>query len=619
MKLNKLKRALSAVLSMSLCLGMLSTAAFASPGWPPQGGGNPQQGGNPAPSSTPDAQDYVYVYINVMPDKVTENEADDSDMPTFNADGTDAALKDADAAASQAVEDFDAQASAPVFDEAGKLTTDVKNAEDNVKKELDELKETENPEYSTTPAEAETPSGSEGDATEAQAENPDAANTEAPNADFANGVNGDVEKLNQAVSSAEGTASAAKTEADSKFSDLQTKKAELDNGHEALGALPDQYIAFQCAGWFCGEDGAVCQLILEEPGYGRRELAAVDGDTARALVLDGAEYLAGLVGEDGAISAASGEVLDAPGHAEVLSALIQGYGLKPDEALGGSIDRAASRLLAGIAYTDGGPAYVPDGGEITLESCALSLIALADCMEASGNTAYLPACEALGAGILSLLDTETGAFFQVLDAADLGRKEAFRSAAWDGMGITALCRLYGLTENSLWLWAARLALDRMSAEDYAQHADPWTSYAVRELTAHEQSQADYYVFALTNAQRNLTAIYSSQTASPAGLELLMASYEAYRQMTAAGYSAGGFELELMLQVICARAARQIDGYMFPEYAMYMDKPQEVLGAFMTREEGLSISPREVCRNIRGYGMYAENYDALVSDGMPVTG
>lgn len=391
------------------------------------------------------------------------------------------------------------------------------------------------------------------------------------------------------------------------------------NGREALGALPDQYIAFQCAGWFCGEDGNVCQLILDEPGYGRRELAAVGGDTARALVLDGAEYLAGLVGEDGAVSTAGGEPLDAAGHAEVLSALIQGYELKPDEALGGSIDRAASRLLAGIAYTDGGPAYVPDGGEITLESCALSLIALADCMEASGNTAYLPACEALGAGILSLLDTETGSFFQVLDAASLGRKEAFRSAAWDGMGVTALCRLYGLTENSLWLWAARLALDRMAAEDYAQYADPWTSYAVRALTKHEQSQADYYVFALTNAQRNLTAIYGSQTASPAGLELLMASYEAYRQMTAAGYSAGGFELELMLQVICARAVQQIDGYLFPEYAMYMDRPREVLGAFMTREEGLRISPREICRNIRGYWMYAENYDALVSDGMPVTG
>lgn len=402
--------------------------------------------------------------------------------------------------------------------------------------------------------------------------------------------------------------------------DLERLNSYLtETGREALESLPEQYIAFQCAGWFCGEDGAVCQLILEEPGYGRRELSAVDGDTALALVLDGAEYLSGLVGEDGVVSTVGGEPLDAAGHAEVLSALVRGYELNPGEALGGSIDRTAGRLLAGIVYTDGGPAYVPDGGEITLESCALSLIALADCMEASGSTAYLPACEALGAGILSLLDTDTGAFFQVLDAAGLGRKEAFRSAAWDGMGVTALCRLYGLTEDSLWLWAARQALDRMTAEDYAQYADAWTSYAVRELTKYEQSQADYYVFALTNAQRNLTAIYGAQTTFPAGLELLMASYETYRQMTGAGYSAGGFELKLALQVIHARALRQIDGYLFPECAMYMDKPQEVLGAFMTREEGLSVSPREVCRNIRGYWMYAENYDALVSDGMSVAG
>lgn len=402
--------------------------------------------------------------------------------------------------------------------------------------------------------------------------------------------------------------------------DLERLNSYLaQNGREALESLPDQYTAFQCAGWFCDESGNVCQLILDEPGYGRRELPAVDGSTAQALMLDGAEYLAGLVGEDGTIPDANGEPLDAAGRAEVLSALVSGYELNSSQAIAGSIDRAAGKLLAEIAYTDNGPAFLPDGGEITLESCSLSLIALADCMEASGNAAYLPACEALGAGILSLLDTETGAFFQVLDAASLERKEAFRSAAWDGMGVTALCRLYALTEDSLWLWAARQALDHMVKENYAQYGEAWTSYAAREFTKHEQTQADYYVFALSNAQQNLSAIYGAQDTFPAGLELLMASYEAYRQMAGVGYSADGFELELMLQVIYSRAVRQVDGYLFPEYAMYMDSPQQALGAFMTREEGLGVSPRAVCRNIRGYHMYATDYDTLVADGMPVTG
>lgn len=390
-------------------------------------------------------------------------------------------------------------------------------------------------------------------------------------------------------------------------------------GRKELPALPEEYTAFQCAGWFCDEAGNVFQLGLEDLGYGRRELSGLSGETAAALALDGAEYLARQVGEDGSISVGGGEGLDAARHAEVLSAMVRGYALQPGETLAGGIDRAAGRLLAGTVYTGSGMAYVPDGGEITLESCALALIALADCAEASGDSAYLPACEALGAGILSLLDTETGAFTHVLDAGSLGRKASFRSAAWDGMGVTALCRLYALTEDTLWLWAAGLALDRMAAEDYTRYGDAWTSYAVCEITKYERDRPGYFALALKNAQRNLAAIYGAGTASPAGLELLMASYETCRRMADAGYSSGGFELELMLQVIYARARRQLDGYLFPESAMYLAEPQAVLGAFMTREAGLAVLAEDVCRNIRGYSMYAANYDGLLSDGLPAAG
>lgn len=386
------------------------------------------------------------------------------------------------------------------------------------------------------------------------------------------------------------------------------------SGRRPLASLPEEYTAFQCAGWFCDEAGNVFQLSLEDQSYGRREIA-VNGDTAAALSLDGAEYLAGQVAEDGSISGEGGERLNAARHAEVLSAMVRGYALQPGEELAESIDRAAGWLLAGTAYTESGMAYVPDGGEITLESCALALIALADCAETSGDSAYLPACQALGAGILSLLNTDTGVFTQVLDAGDLGRKEAFRSAAWNGMGVTALCRLYGLTEDTLWLWAAGLALDHMIAEDYTQYREAWTSRAVREITRYERDRADYFAFALKNAQRSLAVIYGDETASPAGLELLMASYECYCQMTEAGYSAGGFELELMLQVISARAQRQLDGYLFPEYAMYMEEPQKVLGAFMTREEGLSIRTAAVCGNIEGYDLYCANYEKLLAAGL----
>ena len=397
--------------------------------------------------------------------------------------------------------------------------------------------------------------------------------------------------------------------------DLERLNAYLEeSGRAPLASLPETYQAFQCAGWLCDETGAVFQLSLDDLDYGHREMNTADGGIARALALDGAEYLAEQVQEDGSILLPGGEErLSAAEHADVLSAIIQGYRLLPSETLAKGIDRAAGWLLSQTAYTEDDVAYLPDHGEITLESSALALIALADCAETSGNTGYIPACEALGAGILSLLDTGTGSFTHVLDASDLGRKEAVRSAEWDGMGVTALCRLYGLTQDPLWLWAAELVLDRMIEEDPAQYGDVWTACALREVTKYAQDRTDYFVFALKHAQVNMASVYGAQGTDPAGLEMLLVSCETYGAMLDAGYSADGFASELLQEIIAVRAQRQLDGYLFPEYAMYFAEPQKVLGAFMVREDGLDISASGMCRNIGGYSLYAVYCDKLAAE------
>ncbi len=397
--------------------------------------------------------------------------------------------------------------------------------------------------------------------------------------------------------------------------DLERLNAYLEeSGRAPLASLPETYQAFQCAGWLCDETGAVFQLSLDDLDYGRREMNTADGGIARALALDGAEYLAEQVQEDGSILLPGGEErLSAAEHADVLSAIIQGYRLLPSETLAKGIDRAAGWLLSQTAYTEDDVAYLPDHGEITLESSALALIALADCAETSGNTGYIPACEALGAGLLSLLDTGTGSFTHVLDASDLGRKEAVRSAEWDGMGVTALCRLYGLTQDPLWLWAAELVLDRMIEEDPAQYGDVWTARALREVTKYAQDRTDYFVFALKHAQVNMASVYSAQGTDPDGLEMLLVSCETYGAMLDAGYSADGFASELLQEIIAVRAQRQLDGYLFPEYAMYFAEPQKVLGAFMVREDGLNISASGMCRNIGGYSLYAVYCDKLAAE------
>ena len=70
-----------------------------------------------------------------------------------------------------------------------------------------------------------------------------------------------------------------------------------------------------------------------------------------------------------------------------------------------------------------------------------------------------------------------------------------------------------------------------------------------------------------------------------------------------------------MKTIYARADRMLDGYFYPEYAMYMENPGRILGAFMVREDGYRTRIDDVQHCIGGYYLYHKNYDNLVKHGM----
>ena len=59
----------------------------------------------------------------------------------------------------------------------------------------------------------------------------------------------------------------------------------------------------------------------------------------------------------------------------------------------------------------------------------------------------------------------------------------------------------------------------------------------------------------------------------------------------------------------------LDGYFYPEYAMYMENPSRILGAFMVREDGYRTRIDDVQHCIGGYYLYYKNYAKLVGYGM----
>lgn len=224
---------------------------------------------------------------------------------------------------------------------------------------------------------------------------------------------------------------------------------------------------------------------------------------------------------------------------------------------------------------------------------------------------------ALGNGILSLLNPETGEFSHVLNM-DFSLKERYRTVYYDGEAAYALCRLYRLTKEEKWLFYAEKAVDHFLAADYTRYRDHWVAYAMNEITRYIHRD-DYDTFALRNARVNLDFLYKRETTYHTFLELLMVTFETYERILAKNPGLPylkEFDLPYFLRTIRVRADRMLNGFFFPEYAMYMRCPDKILGSFMVRHDGFRVRIDDVQHNIGGFYLYYKNYSRLLALGMP---
>lgn len=224
---------------------------------------------------------------------------------------------------------------------------------------------------------------------------------------------------------------------------------------------------------------------------------------------------------------------------------------------------------------------------------------------------------ALGNGILSLLNPETDEFSHVLNM-DFSLKERYRTVYYDGEAAYALCRLYRLTKEEKWLFYAEKAVDHFLAADYTRYRDHWVAYAMNEITRYIHRD-DYDTFALRNARVNLDFLYKRETTYHTFLELLMVTFETYERILAENPGLPylkEFDLPYFLRTIRVRADRMLNGFFFPEYAMYMRCPDKILGSFMVRHDGFRVRIDDVQHNIGGFYLYYKNYSRLLALGMP---
>lgn len=393
------------------------------------------------------------------------------------------------------------------------------------------------------------------------------------------------------------------------------------SGRAQLSTLPETCTVFRTFSRFCDEENVVYKLNASGFDYGRRDVELIDAAYAEELIATASDYLASQIKEDGSFVYGYYPRFDNEienynmlRHAGTVWSLICRYRMTEDPELAETIELAIEYMLSQLVYRDENTAYLYEAkdDEIKLGGCGIAIVALTEYMDAFGTDKYLDVCRQMGNGILSLMDQTDGTYYHVLNG-DFSQKEEYRTVYYDGEATFALCRLYGATGDQFWLDAAKSAVSHFIAADYVQHRDQWVAYSMNEITKYVDEPA-YYVFALRNVQENYDKI-NRETTAPVTFELLLTTFELYDRLVQREAAVGGFSHEKFMKTIYSRADRMLDGYFYPEYAMYMENPSRILGAFMVREDGYRTRIDDVQHCIGGYYLYQKNYDKLVGYGM----
>ncbi len=395
-----------------------------------------------------------------------------------------------------------------------------------------------------------------------------------------------------------------------------------ENGEKPVEKIPDELTSFTCWGWFCDEDDTVYPLCREGADTGRREVPLLDADYARNIIDTASSYLVKQVQPDGKFIYGIRPQFDKEindynilRHSGTIWSLICRYRMFPDESLKGLIESTIDYMISQIRYDEDGAGYMYEesDAEIKLGGNGIAIVAMTEYMDLFQNEDYREVCEALGEGILKQQDPEDGSYWHIL-TPDFEKLESFRTIYYDGECTFALTRLYSLTGEQKWLDAACKAIDHFIAEDYTQYRDHWVAYSLNEATKYVDRQ-DYYEFALANATNNFGRIMGRARTYPTNLELLISSFETWQRMVDKGIDTGDFDVQDLLDVIAARANRQLSGYFYPELAMYMKNPQRILGSFMMRDDRFRVRIDDVQHNIGGFYLYWKNYDAMLAAGL----
>ncbi|EDO1180855.1 TPA: poly(glycerol-phosphate) alpha-glucosyltransferase [Listeria innocua] len=375
--------------------------------------------------------------------------------------------------------------------------------------------------------------------------------------------------------------------------------------------IDSSVVTFETVGWFF--DGKnIHELETASLDHGRRKVEYLTPEIISTLVENAGEYLAHQVNTTGEFNYGWFACFDKKikhynslRHASTTYSMLEAYELTGNKAILEAATKALTYLEKHFIYEKDDMDFLiePELREVKLGGSAATLLALTKYMHITGTKTYLPLCRKIANAILSLQD-ENGKFTHVLEYPSLEVKDIFRIIYYDGEAVFGLLRLYEIDRDSKWLDAAAKSFNHFIQDKYWQNHDHWLSYCANEITKYIKDEA-YYEFGLQNAFDNLPFIYERETTFPTFLELTVATKEMTLRMEAEGQQAllTSYSLENLEKTITKRALYQLNGYFYPELAMYYKNPARIEGSFFIRHQSFRVRIDDVEHNISGYVRY----------------
>lgn len=391
------------------------------------------------------------------------------------------------------------------------------------------------------------------------------------------------------------------------------KYLKLNNMEEVSFILPYVYF-FTCRSLLFDASEGTFELYRDGTECGRRRMEELTSEFVKQIVDDASCYLSNQLCEDHTYIYGYFPPFDSTltsynilRHAGTTWSLMIAYELTRNEVLLLVINETVLYLLSEIVLMDDDTAFLLERKslELKLGGSGIAIITLAKHMELIGEHDFTEIIRKLANGIIYLQNQQTGQLTHVLNSEDYSVKEEFRTVYYDGESAYALVKAYEISKEERFLQAAQLSIDYFISKNYIIYRDHWLSYAMNAFTKHVS--ADQYIdFALRNAWENRQVIRNQETTYHTYLELLLETYDLFRRARKDGIHTpymDEIDEDELREIIKYRAWHMLDGFFFPEYAMYMSKPGKVLGSFFVRHDQFRDRIDDNQHNLDAYVKY----------------